>query len=228
MPLSFTRRLVQVLEAWIVLVFLADLSRSLGQYFAENWVSSNCEVSKCISPSRLERMSKDELVQMFHKFAVPLPQRRSLASVGFNVTSSSQQNSSTVQDRLKPPPVAINFERKKIRLNSDSSGSGNKLNSPQIKDLKSLHISEKPFNGDSLDSVIINHRPKEEDGHKTSETKEDNGEANKIELRRSSESSSCDTKKSLRKIKLKRPHSTDYVKSETAEDEEIKVRILLG
>nr|CAD7400918.1 unnamed protein product [Timema cristinae] len=247
MPLSFTHRLVQVLELWIMLVFLVDLSRSLGQSFAENWTSSTCEVSKCISPSRLEQMSKDRLVQMFHKFAVPLPQRRyrdnrrgklltrmrikleskkkpagqpdtsSLVSVGFNVTSSSQQNSSNMQDILKPPPVAINFERKKIRLNSVSSGSGNKLNSPQIKNFKTLHISEKPFNGDSLDSVVINNRPKEKKGHKTSETKEDNGEANKIELRRSSESSSCDTKKSLRKIKLKRPHSTDNVKSEVSD-----------
>nr|CAD7456422.1 unnamed protein product [Timema tahoe] len=212
-----------------------------------NGLAHTTKKQKCISSSRLERMSKDELVQMFHKFAVPLPQRQyrdnrrgklltrmriklerkrrpveqpdtsSLVSVGFNVTSSSRQNSSTTQDRLKPPPVAINFERKKIRLNSVSSGSGNELNSPQIKNFKTLQISEKPFNGDSLDSVVINYRPKEKKGHNASETKEENGEANKIELRRSSESSSCDTKKSLRKIKLKRPHSTDSVKSEVSD-----------
>nr|CAD7586601.1 unnamed protein product [Timema genevievae] len=211
-----------------------------------NGLALSTKKQKCISSSRLERMSKDELVQMFHKFAVPLPQRQyrdnrrgklltrmriklerkrrpveqpdtsSLVSVGFNVTSSSRQNSSTMQDRLKPPPVAINFERKKIRLNSVSSGSGNELNSPQIKNFKTLHISEKLFNGDSLDNVVINYRPKEK-GHKASETKEENGEANKIELRRSSELSSCDTKKSLRKIKLKRPHSTNSVKSEVSD-----------
>ena len=92
---------------------------------------------------------------------------RSNVTYGFSESSSSQQrsslnfcNSNHTGDRLKPPPDAINFEHKKIRLNSKSSNSP-ELEKIQIKKLKKVDNSG--TNGDVLDNIIIKDRRKEED-----------------------------------------------------------------
>lgn len=143
---------------------------------------------KCVKLPNVNAMSKAQLVEIFYRVAVPLPQRKykdnrrgrlltkmrrkqersrqktetaekkSSITYGFSEASTSRGHGTA--DRLKPPPDTINFERKKIKLSSSSLRCDD-LESIQIKRLKKF---EKPNNnGDILDRIIIKDRRKEKE-----------------------------------------------------------------
>ncbi|GLH07152.1 Uncharacterized protein GBIM_12681 [Gryllus bimaculatus] len=120
---------------------------------------------KCMNLKHLQVMRKDNLVELFQRIALPLPQRKyrqnrrgklmtklqkkreghmkkpqethSGVSIGFGEASSAQPRVGLgIGDRLKPPPDAVNFERRKIRLTSGSNKSSD-LDHIQIKRRKS-------------------------------------------------------------------------------------------
>lgn len=151
---------------------------------------------RCVKLPNMKAMSKAQLVEIFYRVAVPLPQRKykdnrrgrlltrmrrkqersrqktetaekkSSITYGFSEASTSHRHGTA--DRLKPPPDTINFERKKIKLSSSSSRSDD-LESIQIKRLKKF---EKPnTNGDILDRIIIKDRRKEKEKESKSEAR---------------------------------------------------------
>lgn len=105
--------------------------------------------SRCVTQN-LVGLTKQKLVEVFRKVAMPLPQRhypdttrgRLLNKIRLKLEKSKCDrteeekktfticvngvagihNTTKIGDRLKPPPDIINFERKKIRLSSSSNG----------------------------------------------------------------------------------------------------------
>ncbi|XP_066994292.1 ashwin [Anabrus simplex] len=183
---------------------------------------------RCVQLRNIHTMSKDELVEVFHRVGVPLPQRTykdnrrgklltklrskqeklrekekpveksSNVTIGFNDASTSRnQDLRSSGDRLKPPPDAINFERKKIKLTSIVSVKSNDLDNIQIKKIKRDDIR----NGNCLN----------DESHKkpisTSEQLD------------KSRSNSCTnaSEKSSHKIVLKRPHSSSVEKDNSSD-----------
>lgn len=120
---------------------------------------------KCMNLKHLNIMSKEQLIDLFQHIALPLPQRKyrqnrrgklltklqnekegserrstdsSCTSVTYGFSDKYPSKSSVnsgIGDRLKPPPDAVNFERRKIRLSSNSRS--NDLDHIQIKKRKS-------------------------------------------------------------------------------------------
>lgn len=121
-----------------------------------------------IKADSLEMLDKDELVELYNKYILPLPQRKYRVNRrGQQMTKkqvlaekkrrleSSEENkddqpktkrrtsgnlltsfdipSSGSGDRLKPPPSCVNFEKKKIKLNSNSKPSSETVSSSLCK-----------------------------------------------------------------------------------------------
>lgn len=137
---------------------------------------------------------------------------RSSISYGFSEASTSHEpGSHSTGDRLKPPPDTVNFEHKKIKLNSSSKSDD--LESIQMKRLKKFENSDP--NGDILDRIIIKDRRKEKEKERKSEAQnmkqkraDDSITDTPLGQSRSPDSGSSNGKKQLesRKIKLKRSH----------------------
>ncbi|PSN33924.1 hypothetical protein C0J52_19324 [Blattella germanica] len=204
-------------------------------------------IQRCVKLQNMCSMSKEQLVELFHRVAVPLPQRKykenrrgklltkmrrkqersnrkeepaqhkSNITYGFSEASTSHRlelhnNSHQSGDRLKPPPDAINFERKKIRLNSKSSSDSVDLEDVRTKRLKKF--DNKDSNGDILDRIIIKDRRKEREKEEKKESNSTNEKSAAISSSTNRDEKSHDdsdkneSSSGSRKIKLKRTHST--------------------
>ncbi|XP_069689831.1 ashwin-like [Periplaneta americana] len=216
---------------------------------------------RCVKLQSMNTMTKAQLVEIFYRVAVPLPQRiykenrrgklltkmrgkqerssrksepidkKSNITYGLSEASTSRDHGShNTGDRLKPPPDAINFERKKIKLNSSSSSRSDDLDSIQIKRLKKFDKSD--TNGDILDRIIINDRRKEKEEKSESQSMKqktvDDSSTNKLKGQsKPQDSHNSERSSGSRKIILKRSHSSSCSENPnstntTTKDSEVK------